>query len=526
MSYELPFRSDDFADDEYVVWTRDMHSDPGHIQEWGYDLGGVRFRNGVWSEVEGKDKYVPPSSTASEAEKRTKAAEWNGLWHLYGKPVYAMKAGTLVAGWRNAPENNHAGNHPEVATGRIYGGGNGMWILHDDGTLCEYAHFMPGSVPADLVPHDAELLPQPALDWEGKPSNDVADCWDQIYIPPTQQVSVEQGQFLGRVGNTGTSSNTHLHIHTEAGSTITATSKSGGTAHQMTFARGLASQRTEQPDWSPFVGQPIPHGPDGRLIWPPLKPAREYARHGLGAAGFQDHFDHVVNSGFQLEWLDTYTVGGDQFMNQVWHPAESAWRARVLRPLEDVQDEIAKGEPDGLYPVLLESCKGALTTSYSVILREGPAEPLICEFDLSYDQHMEQLNEANKLGVSPVSVSVTPSVLGERRYSVLYRKVDLGKWSIRSQIPEDGFQDEFDKQDASKKWPVYMSGYMLAGTPFLSVVFAEKPAGTSNVQFAMSGDDYQQAWRQNIDEGLVTGVVTAFDGAKSQHRFAARWWDA
>ena len=46
--------------------------------------------------------------------------------------------------------------HPELTKyaggkSRIYGGGNGFWIKHANGSIVEYAHFQPGSVPAFSV---------------------------------------------------------------------------------------------------------------------------------------------------------------------------------------------------------------------------------------------------------------------------------------------------------------------------------------------------------------------------------------
>jgi hypothetical protein len=90
-----------------------------------------------------------------------------------------------------------------VNEGYVYGGGNGYWIEHADGTRAEYAHMFPGSVPSDLCPHDAELLPAKIS------SPDVSKAWPYIRVTNGKQVA--EGQFLGRVGNVGTSSDPHPH---------------------------------------------------------------------------------------------------------------------------------------------------------------------------------------------------------------------------------------------------------------------------------------------------------------------------
>jgi hypothetical protein len=527
MLYDLPFRSEDFEVDEYVCWMADMHSGaPTSIQTWGYDLGGVKLRNHSWSECDDLTVFVMPEASAGEDELRLKRKEWNELWHLYGKPIYAMRAGTVIAGWRNAPENGIRdgidGYHPKVGTPTspstwVYGGGNGVWIQHDDGSLAEYAHMIPGSVPSDLVPHDDEFLPVQAS------STDVTACWNQIYIPPAQQVKVEQGQFLGRVGSVGTSGHPHLHVHVESGSVVTAISKVPGVAQQMQFKRGLGSLNVEDPEWSPFAGSPIPHGPGGRLIWPPEGVGWEYAHHGKHVETFNELFAHLGDSGYELSWIDTYSVGGSIFVNHVWHPVTGNWRAHVLQDLDTHEKNIEAAKADDHHPVLIETCVASSQVWYSAILRELPGEEQILEHGVTYERLKQLMNDAVEKVVSPVSVAVT-SVDGERRYSVLFRPVDMGRWVIKSAVHEKDFQDEFDRQDAEKRWPVYMCGYMHEGEPYLSVVFAERPAGNSHVDFAMDSVEYQKNYEAYTGDGMVTAMVTAFDGAKTTHRWAARWW--
>jgi hypothetical protein len=131
--YELPFRAEDFDDgDLKVFWGRAKHSASGEVQEWGYDLGAERYNEDKkeWTEFK------------KGGEDRTK----NSDSLIYKKNIYAMRAGTIIACWRNAPENQPKNvYHPKVNEGYVYGGGNGYWIEHDDGTRAEYAHMLPGS---------------------------------------------------------------------------------------------------------------------------------------------------------------------------------------------------------------------------------------------------------------------------------------------------------------------------------------------------------------------------------------------
>jgi len=55
-------------------------------------------------------------------------------------------------------------------------------------------------------------------------------------LPAAQQVSVAKGQFLGNVGNSGSSSAPHLHIHAEK----------GGKPAVMRFEQGLSKRFVEK----------------------------------------------------------------------------------------------------------------------------------------------------------------------------------------------------------------------------------------------------------------------------------------
>jgi hypothetical protein len=67
---------------------------------------------------------------------------------------------------------------------------------------------------------------------------------------------------------------------------------------------------------------------------------------------------------------------------------------------------------------------------------------------------------------------------------------------------------------------------MHGGQPFLSAIFASKtPTGSDRKdRHLMSADEYQNEWTSAVNAKMLTRAVTSFDGAQSQHRFAAAWW--
>ena len=510
--FKLPFKGENMADDERVYWGRAIHSTSG-VQKYGYDLD-VR-------------KYDPSSHSWKWAKD---TGVKNSDWYVYGKPVYAMRSGKVIACWRNSPENLKAGGtgagywHEELTKyrnggSRIYGGGNGFWIQHDDGSRAEYAHFKPGTVPAALCPHNGTLMPV-VID-----SPAVTDAWEYIRVPPAQQATVQQGQLLGYAGNVGTSSNPHLHIHVETGGTAD-TTKSGGSPVSIDFRSGLYIAEADAANgpyvtWKSFAGKPIPAGPC--LIWPSRSQVAEFAKHGYPAEWFGALFQHLNDSGFWPEWIDTYNVGGKNFINHVWRPAKGSWRAYFLVDAAKYQQVFDGAKNDGFAPVFVESSVSGLQPRYSAIFVKSKPGGWIARHGLTYDQHLGVMTDAKGKNLVPLNISVV-SLGGTRYYTVLYRSGNIGSWSVKSQISEDGYQKQYDDQTNAGRKPLYVDAYVHQGKPYISAIFGKVQTAARKDRHAMSAATYQNEWDSALKSGLLTRAVTSFDGASSQHRFAAVWW--
>ena len=233
--YQLPFLGDDLT-----LGERLFTSDHG---------GGIQ--------TEGKDVIMMAWDWEND-EWYSKTGNNNADHVIYEQPVYAMEAGTIVGCWRNVEENpNPPAHHANMVTGQklidgdwvdtglIPGGGNLLFVDQVDGTRALYAHFKPGTIPPGLCPNNDVFFPFEMTIGEG-------DAY--VMLAPADQVPIQKGQFLGEVGNSGSSSEPHLHVHVQ----------DGGSPYPMVFEDGLSKRYVGattdiQGGWTSFAGQEIPN---------------------------------------------------------------------------------------------------------------------------------------------------------------------------------------------------------------------------------------------------------------------------
>ncbi len=497
--YNLPFYANNLKPGER--WSTKDHAQTTS-QKYGYDLGVKRRISGSksWSSIKiSSDKHWDNPK--------------NSNYLIYGKPVYAMRSGKVIKCWRNAPNNprpklpGETGEeledkmwlHKEYRNRRIPGGGNEVLIQHSDGTKALYAHFKPGSVPSSICPNNKTLY--------SKPGESEAE------VPEDKQVFVKKGKLIGRAGNSGNSTNPHLHIHLEK----------DGKGKKIYFKRGLAASNSDNKadinKWTSFSGKIIPKGKV--LIWPPTRLTKEYARHKYPASSFQRLFTHLSNSGFMLEWIDGYRVGSKTYFNFIWRPANAKWRAYFGRNSKNYQSAMNKAKADGYIATHVESYLTSKGIRYAAIFKKASGS-WRARHGIGYTTHKSVLDKAKKDGYKPKVVSVV-SYKGKRYYTTLFNKKSIGKWQSKSRLSEKAYQKATDDNKKAGRYPIYISAYMHSGKPNFSAIFAEKPKGKWRARHNLSVSGYQSEWQKFIKAGYLTRVVTGYDGAKKNHVFAAMW---
>ncbi|NND43891.1 MAG: hypothetical protein HKN58_01110, partial [Xanthomonadales bacterium] len=499
---DLPFKANDLSGQEYYARNNASHN--GGIQKYGFDLGAKRYNAdlGGWSML-----TLPWSSYDLDPR--------NEYHVVYGKPVYAMEAGTVVGCWRNAPENAQSARsdegfgvkeenflHEKLRTGYMPGGGNILWVDHADGSRALYAHFQPGSIPAALCPIEKSLFNQPNT--EGA----------ETTLAQADQVAVERGQYLGRVGNAGNSTGPHLHIHVER----------AGAAELLRFNHGLATPLNggdaDTDQWTAFKGEPIPPGPT--LFWPPRSKGAEYARHGLPSGQFQKWFMHLSDSGYWPTWLDLFSSSGQNYVNMVWRPAKGRWRAWVGIDGNSFQQNFTNSRDDKFYPVLADVALWGGQPRYAAIYREHEPGQFRLRFGLSDEQAEAEFAYATKQGYVPESSSVV-SINDQRRHTVLYRKGQVGSFWTRSNMTADEYQQAWQENSAAGRQLRFVDVYRHNNRPYFSAIFTERPKGETIGRHGLTGASYQDAFELASQAGYGVQAVAGYDGASSR-RYAAGWF--
>lgn len=297
-------------------------------------LAGERFDTTVHAvtgeQDEGKDIVVSRHTgnnrwTRMKPRKSDDRVNANHL--AYGKPVYAMAPGRVVACWRNAPENRPPDLHTYYKLGRITGDGNHLWVLQEDGRRALYAHFKPGSVPPELCPHNGRYV-SPMKDAAGNQVRDGNDyiLGDKNETQVANGARVAAGQKIGEIGNSGSSGGPHLHVHIQDAS---------GAPSEMRFSRGLTTPfpnfvASLDGPWTPLAGGPLPKAQI--LIWPP-RPAGNATFNGIGASAFQRTFEHFVDSGMMPDTISCRNNGA--VYDTTWVPTQGTFIAHArMSPLE------------------------------------------------------------------------------------------------------------------------------------------------------------------------------------------------
>lgn len=214
-SYAFPARKFDLNRREYWQGRSAAHASGFGSQLFAYDLSVVRFdhERNEWTGIRA-------GTDGTENEHSL----------TYGKPIYAMADGIVVAARNDMLENERPGVDPPPGWPVE---GDHFWIQHGSEVVV-YAHLQPASM-------------NPALMYVG--------------------AVVRKGDVLGAAGNSGSSSGPHLHIHAMRGN-----APWGGPFRPLPFCEAQSLDRSRintfsgDGRWFNLDGDGLPNV--DTLIWP------------------------------------------------------------------------------------------------------------------------------------------------------------------------------------------------------------------------------------------------------------------
>jgi len=285
----------------------------------------------------------------------------------------------------------------------------------------------------------------------------------------------------------------------------------------MKFEKGMTSAGNID-NWTRIKGAELP---DGKiLVWPPRTLSAEYTRHKFKTSSFQRLFNHLADSGFEPKWIDGYSVANKGYLNFSWKPASGKkWEAYFGLKASSYQN--AMDNRGNLSPTFVDTYTINGEVRYNLILKKVSGG-FIARHGLTYDKHKSVMETAKEKGLEPVNISVV-SINNQRQYTVLYRNKNYNGWKIRSKTKETDYQQLFNDNKSKGYSPVYINAYKHKGEVYLSAIFAKKGGGTLSAIHGASATKIQSSWQSAVNNGYSTKMITSFDGASSNHRFAALW---
>ncbi|NZA25770.1 peptidoglycan DD-metalloendopeptidase family protein [Luteimonas sp. SJ-92] len=250
--------------------------------------------------------------------------------------------------------------------------------------------------------------------------------------------------------------------------------------------------------------------------------AREVARHGVPARDYQCLYDQAVAAGYTLEWIDGFDVGGAVHYNAVFRPAGNTVAA-AFHGLTAGQYQQRFGEYTrrGYQPHQVESYGSRQGSRYAVIFRRQSGPAYSAYHGLSAEAHQQRMDALTADGYRPRNVSVVSSG-GQRRYTALYERADIGSWQARSALTGAQYQEVFEANSKQGRQLVYLNAYVHDGQPHFSAIWSSRANGAYRARHGLTGAQYQSAWQDASGAGLLTRNVSGY-GIGGSARYAAVW---
>ncbi|MEL6461409.1 MAG: hypothetical protein AAFQ91_24785 [Cyanobacteria bacterium J06621_15] len=249
---------------------------------------------------------------------------------------------------------------------------------------------------------------------------------------------------------------------------------------------------------------------------------KEISRHGIPANNYQSIFKQITKSGYRLEWIDGFSVKGKIYYNLIFRPNNNkSWASFHKLTSSQYQDKFNKYTGKGFKPTQVESYRQGNKTFYAAIFVKENGAKTTTYHGISQEKHQERFNQLTQDGYQPKNISVV-SINGQRRYTALYEKNNVGSFVAKSFLTPTEYQRLSNLNRRSGRQIAYLNAYVHKGKPRFTAIWNSNTKGLFIARHGLSSNGYQQNWENAIKSGFLTRNVTGYANGNSV-RYAGVW---
>ncbi len=507
--YRFPAKVDDLAAGEFwSVGNTHAKGSPhqgSFSQMYAYDVGMSRFDKGLgrWTDLRPNRalKNTPPAAhtpnfsdvvgvdpPGNEVQPIQLQGVKNSDYLVWGREVYSMANGTVTACGRDTKDVPLA--HPST------GDGNFLVVRHANGEQAAYFHLQYNSVPESLCPTRTPIVNDPTGTTPGVP--------------------IREGQFLGRVGRTGSSSGPHLHfeitrpIPYKGDTSIRALPLlfDNIEVHQKAGFDGVNDDpKSKHDDWLRIPShQPTSLGNDSVILpnpcgWSPPEMGTgvtSFHRLNVSPDCFESQRDEMLDRKLQpmagdLSLVGSIEPGSKPRVNMIFQPGAGVPHMEVYEGVQNLQKGFDQHTKKGDSVQSLDASAGNYTTQYLLSYRNlGAVVPTITLGSMTKLALRDRVKKEAAKRFHLNSVSAFTSNSGTMTFAALFGKRTSGGTTFSGLLTGEDLLESVATAGKSGDLPISVDSVAIRSPKEIRyvVTYEKLPPGTTVIKGPMKTAEF------------------------------------